>query len=160
MPGHRKRLDEEPDVSIRRALLLSLGEFGEKVFSPEDDKALLPKLQDIYRTDDRSWSACGGGMAVADLEARGVAETGERGVGEGQAAARKAAERHQADVGEGQRENAAAVVRQRPGSNDGGDSRPGGVPDGIAAYGSGQAGHRDCSTRCGSVGRSPSPPSR
>ena len=25
-----KRLDEEPDLTIRRALLLSLGEFGEK----------------------------------------------------------------------------------------------------------------------------------
>lgn len=46
-----KRLDEEPDVTIRRALILSLGEYGEKELSPEDRKIFLPKLQDIYRTD-------------------------------------------------------------------------------------------------------------
>jgi formylglycine-generating enzyme required for sulfatase activity len=45
-----KRLDEEPDVSIRRALLLSLGEFGEKDFSLEARQALLPRLQQIYGT--------------------------------------------------------------------------------------------------------------
>jgi eukaryotic-like serine/threonine-protein kinase len=46
-----KRLDEEPEVTIRRALLLSLGEFGEMELSLDDRKALLPKLQDIYRND-------------------------------------------------------------------------------------------------------------
>src|SRR5207302_4677560 len=45
-----KRLAEEPDVTIRRALLLSLGEYGEKELSPEARKAVLPKLQDMYRT--------------------------------------------------------------------------------------------------------------
>jgi eukaryotic-like serine/threonine-protein kinase len=45
-----QRLDEEPDVTIRRALLLGLGEYGEKEFSPEARKALLPKLQQMYRT--------------------------------------------------------------------------------------------------------------
>src|SRR6202043_2210179 len=45
-----KRLDEETDITIRRALLLSLGEFGEKDFTPDDRKALLPKLQEMYRT--------------------------------------------------------------------------------------------------------------
>jgi serine/threonine protein kinase/formylglycine-generating enzyme required for sulfatase activity len=45
-----KRLDEEPDLTIRRALLLSLGEFGEKEFSPEARQAVLPKLQEMYRT--------------------------------------------------------------------------------------------------------------
>ena len=35
-----------------------------------------------------------------------------------------------------QRENAAAMVRQRSGSNDGSHPGPGGVPDGIAAHGS------------------------
>jgi formylglycine-generating enzyme required for sulfatase activity len=45
-----KRLGEEPDVTIRRALLLSLGEYGEKELSPDTRQALLPKLQDIYRT--------------------------------------------------------------------------------------------------------------
>ena len=46
-----KRLDEEPDVSIRRALLLSLGEYDEKGLSPEARQAVLPRLQAIYRND-------------------------------------------------------------------------------------------------------------
>jgi formylglycine-generating enzyme required for sulfatase activity len=46
-----KRLDEEPNVTIRRALLLSLGEYDEKGLSPEARNAVLPKLQDIYRND-------------------------------------------------------------------------------------------------------------
>jgi len=44
-----KRLDEEPDITIQRALILSLGEYSEKDFSHEDRKALLPKLQEKYR---------------------------------------------------------------------------------------------------------------
>jgi serine/threonine protein kinase/formylglycine-generating enzyme required for sulfatase activity len=46
-----RRLGEEPDVTIRRALLLSLGEYSEQELSPEARKALLPKVQDMYRTD-------------------------------------------------------------------------------------------------------------
>ncbi len=46
-----KRLDEEPDATIRRALLLSLGEFGEKAFSLQDRQGLRSKLQDIYRSE-------------------------------------------------------------------------------------------------------------
>jgi formylglycine-generating enzyme required for sulfatase activity/WD40 repeat protein len=46
-----KQLNIEPDVTIRRALLLSLGEFSEKTFTPEDRKALLPKLQGMYQTE-------------------------------------------------------------------------------------------------------------
>ena len=45
-----KRLDEEPDVTIRRALLLSLGEFDEKQLPAAERTRLLPKLQEIYRT--------------------------------------------------------------------------------------------------------------
>jgi hypothetical protein len=44
-----KRLDEEPDVTLRRALLLSLGEFDEQELAPEARKGLLPKLQEMYR---------------------------------------------------------------------------------------------------------------
>jgi formylglycine-generating enzyme required for sulfatase activity len=44
-----KRLDEEPDVTIRRALLLSLGEFGEKELVRGDRAVLLPKLQATYQ---------------------------------------------------------------------------------------------------------------
>jgi formylglycine-generating enzyme required for sulfatase activity len=45
-----KRLAEEPDITIWRALLLGLGEYGEKEFSPEARKALVPRLQEMYRT--------------------------------------------------------------------------------------------------------------
>src|SRR5262249_12942557 len=45
-----RRFDEEADVTIRRALLLSLGEYGEEGLSPEARQALLPKLQNMYRT--------------------------------------------------------------------------------------------------------------
>jgi eukaryotic-like serine/threonine-protein kinase len=43
-----KRLDEEPDVTIRRALVLSLGECSESELSSETRKTLLPKLQTLY----------------------------------------------------------------------------------------------------------------
>jgi formylglycine-generating enzyme required for sulfatase activity len=43
-----KRLEQEPDVTARRALLLSLGEFDEKDLTP--DEALLQKLREMYRT--------------------------------------------------------------------------------------------------------------
>jgi formylglycine-generating enzyme required for sulfatase activity len=45
-----KRVEAEPDATIRRALLLSLGEFGEKELSPEARQAVLPKVREIYRT--------------------------------------------------------------------------------------------------------------
>jgi len=45
-----KRLAEEPEVTIRRALLLSLGEFGEKQLRSEQRNLILPAVQDIYAT--------------------------------------------------------------------------------------------------------------
>ena len=45
-----KRLYEEPDIAIRRALLLSLGQLNEKELPPASRSSLLPKLQTIYRT--------------------------------------------------------------------------------------------------------------
>jgi serine/threonine protein kinase/formylglycine-generating enzyme required for sulfatase activity len=45
-----KQLDIESDLTIRRALVLSLGEYGETDFTPEARSTLLPKLQDMYRT--------------------------------------------------------------------------------------------------------------
>ena len=45
-----KQLQDEKEVTIRRALLLSLGEYGEKDISLEERKAFLPKLQEMYRT--------------------------------------------------------------------------------------------------------------
>lgn len=46
-----KRLEEEPDVSIRRALILSLGEFGEQTLAAGERTALMDKLHDLYRND-------------------------------------------------------------------------------------------------------------
>jgi eukaryotic-like serine/threonine-protein kinase len=43
-----KRLEEEPDITIRRALLLSLGEFNEEQLPDAARTSLLPKLQDLY----------------------------------------------------------------------------------------------------------------
>jgi formylglycine-generating enzyme required for sulfatase activity len=45
-----QRFDEERDITVRRAMLLSLGEYGEKDLPPDAREALLPKLQGIYRT--------------------------------------------------------------------------------------------------------------
>jgi formylglycine-generating enzyme required for sulfatase activity len=45
-----QRLDEEPDVTIRRALLLSLGEYGNQELSSDLRQTLLPKVQNLYRT--------------------------------------------------------------------------------------------------------------
>jgi len=44
------RLEGEADVTIRRALLLSLGEYSQKDLAPDTLKTLLPKLQEMYRT--------------------------------------------------------------------------------------------------------------
>jgi serine/threonine protein kinase/formylglycine-generating enzyme required for sulfatase activity len=46
-----RRLEEEPDITIRRGLLLSLGEFDEKELPPDSRTSLLPTLQTTYRTD-------------------------------------------------------------------------------------------------------------
>ncbi|HEY7331226.1 MAG TPA: protein kinase [Gemmataceae bacterium] len=45
-----KQLDSESDLTIQRALVLSLGEYGEMDFTPDARNALLPKLQEMYRT--------------------------------------------------------------------------------------------------------------
>jgi len=45
-----KHLDEEPDLTIRRALIQSLGEFAENELSADERKVLMDKLWDIYRT--------------------------------------------------------------------------------------------------------------
>ncbi len=46
-----KRLEEEKDVTVQRALVLSLGEFGAEQLPPHSRRALLPKLRAIYQTD-------------------------------------------------------------------------------------------------------------
>jgi formylglycine-generating enzyme required for sulfatase activity len=44
------RQDEEPDVSIRRALLLSLGQFDDKDWAAAARRTLVEKLRHLYRT--------------------------------------------------------------------------------------------------------------
>ena len=46
-----KRIDEQSDISTRRALILSLGEYGEGVLTPKMRSALYSKIQEIYQTD-------------------------------------------------------------------------------------------------------------
>jgi serine/threonine protein kinase/formylglycine-generating enzyme required for sulfatase activity len=46
-----RRLDEERDVSARRALLLALGEYDEQALPVSDRQAILPRLSDLYRAD-------------------------------------------------------------------------------------------------------------
>ncbi len=46
-----QRLDTEPDLSARRALLLALGEFDEATFPVAARTALLPRVQALYRVD-------------------------------------------------------------------------------------------------------------
>jgi hypothetical protein len=45
------RLKQESDVTIRRALLLSLGEFNEEVFAADERDLLVEKLRELYRND-------------------------------------------------------------------------------------------------------------
>src|SRR5439155_13131534 len=45
------RLDAEPDVSARRALLLSLGEYADKDLLPAERAALLDRLRETFRGD-------------------------------------------------------------------------------------------------------------
>jgi formylglycine-generating enzyme required for sulfatase activity/WD40 repeat protein/tetratricopeptide (TPR) repeat protein/tRNA A-37 threonylcarbamoyl transferase component Bud32 len=45
-----EQLEKESDPGVLRALLLSLGEFSEKDYRPEERKALVPKLQEMYRS--------------------------------------------------------------------------------------------------------------
>jgi eukaryotic-like serine/threonine-protein kinase len=46
-----RRLDEETNVTIRRALCLTLGEYPESVLTTVARRALLPNLRETYRND-------------------------------------------------------------------------------------------------------------
>src|SRR5262249_1083989 len=45
-----RRLAEEPDVTVRRALVLSLGEFGEKELGPGERAPVVEELRGVYHT--------------------------------------------------------------------------------------------------------------
>jgi len=46
-----ERLVFDPDKSVARALILSLGEFGPSQLSPSDQESLLPRLLQLYQGD-------------------------------------------------------------------------------------------------------------
>ncbi len=46
-----RRIGEEVDITIRRALVLSLGEYGEQTIAAHDREVLAAKLKDLYRHD-------------------------------------------------------------------------------------------------------------
>ncbi|MSR58765.1 MAG: hypothetical protein EXS05_14120 [Planctomycetaceae bacterium] len=46
-----KRFEEEPDITIRRALILSLGEFDEKQFPTAHRQPLIDKLLVVFKND-------------------------------------------------------------------------------------------------------------
>jgi len=47
-----RRLDEETDVTICRALILSLGEFGDDAWQAGEKEIIIAKLQETYQTAD------------------------------------------------------------------------------------------------------------
>jgi serine/threonine protein kinase/formylglycine-generating enzyme required for sulfatase activity len=46
-----KRLDEEPDLTSRRALVLSVGAFSDQELTADSRQALLPRLQALYQSE-------------------------------------------------------------------------------------------------------------
>ena len=46
-----QRLENEPELSIRRALVLGLGEFGEDRLTPAERERVIPKLLRLYRDE-------------------------------------------------------------------------------------------------------------
>src|SRR5207249_802232 len=46
-----KRLGVEPDITIRRAVVLSVGEFGERELGSEQRKLFLDQLRELYSKD-------------------------------------------------------------------------------------------------------------
>jgi serine/threonine protein kinase/formylglycine-generating enzyme required for sulfatase activity len=80
------RLGEEKDVSVRRAILLSLGEYGPDRLSQAERQNLLPRLLHLYRDDAdpgihgaaewllRQWQAAGELKKIDQRLATGKAE--------------------------------------------------------------------------------------
>jgi eukaryotic-like serine/threonine-protein kinase len=127
--GIVKRLDEEPDLTARRALLLSLGEFCGRDFTP--DEALIQKLREMYRTvADPGLHAASEwllrtGKQEAWLKRTNDEWTKGKGKGEGWWLGGKDKDSLPAT-------QRPPVVCQWPRTDDGDDPRPSAVHDGIA----------------------------
>ena len=59
------RWGEEPDLSVQRALILSLGAFAETDLSGSLREAVATKLKELYRTAVDPGLHAGGGVAAA-----------------------------------------------------------------------------------------------
>ena len=134
------RLDGERDLTIRRALLLALGQFGEAGLPPEERKTLLPELWELYGTDSDPGLHAAAEWLLRTWKEEDFLQYVNEEMGQGPAAAPEAAGRHPTASCERKREDAAAMVRQRPGADDGRDPGPAGIHDGIATHGNGPAG--------------------
>ena len=131
---------EEPDVTIRRALLASsLGEFDEQELARlMPGKRLLPKLQEHVPHSGRSGAARSGGMVTRNWQQEtGCGRSNDAWAQGPEQRAEAAATASSSESTEDEGPDAAAVVRQQSRSDDGGDPWPGGVRDGIAVHGRG-----------------------
>jgi hypothetical protein len=138
-----QRLDEEPDLNDSAGVATESGGVwgggsagGIPAGGAGEGAGAIPH-------GGRSGLARSSRVAAAEMEAGGMAETGERGLGQGPGEAGRAVGDDSGTCEEGPGEDAAAVVRQQPGADDGGDPRSGGVHDGITKDRSGTAGSGD-----------------
>ena len=130
-----KRLDEESDLTIRRALILSLGEYGEKGLDSDARNSWLPKVQVIYRTDaDPGLHAASEWLLRTWKKEAWIMQVNAEWAND-QTQRDKRVRSIQHVVEQGQRQSTAAMVRERSGADDGGDPRAGCVHDGVAGFG-------------------------
>ena len=137
------RLADERNVSVRRALLLSLGEYLKRDLTPEDRKALIPTLKRIYQTAaDPGLHAAAEWLLRQWQQSAWLAHTNDEWTKD-RDAARESAQVHQGIAFQSQRESTAPVVLKRSGTDHGRDPRSCGVPHGVAGHGIGPEKVRD-----------------
>ncbi len=98
-----RRLDEEKDVSIRRALLLVLGEFGSEQLPADEREAAAPQGAATVPGRPRRRDARGGGLAAAAMGTGGRTQQNRPGVGGGQAGPGREAGTDPQGIGGGER---------------------------------------------------------
>lgn len=88
---HRRLIEllDSPDSSIRHALIMALGEYGEAVFTPSDRRVISERFSDLFQNDPsggvhnaiiwavRQWSF-GGDIPLADETLPGDRDRGNR----------------------------------------------------------------------------------
>ena len=128
-------MTQKQDVSIRRALLLSLGEFGASNYRPPTERRCLPGCCNCTATTPTP--GCRGSRVVAAaMEAGSRTQEIDQAWANDSKRRDERLERIERELARNPEQSQAAMVRQRPGADDGRDSWPGGVPDGIADNGS------------------------